>query len=113
MNTLAITLGLHQPPTLQGKVSEYIDGKPKQYERWTVGTDGMTSGQRARKRILELADEWGEVDMTFLLTDDDLDISRKALQMHLAGLVAGGQLVRHAQDKPGAGRPVTWTRRIA
>lgn len=110
MNTIAITLDLRQAPHLQGKISEYVDGKPKQYERWTIGNDGLTTGQRARKRILALVDEWNEIDMAFLLTDDVLNLSRKAIQMHLASLVESGQLERHDPAQPGAGKPATWTR---
>lgn len=111
MNTLAITLGLRAIVLPQAKPREYVDGKPKRLERWQRGTDGMTAGQRARKRILALVDEWGEIDMAFLLTDDEIELSYKSLTMHLAQMVADGILVRH--EPAARGKPTSWTRGAA
>ena len=108
MNTIAITLGLHQPPDLPGKASTYIDGKPKPEKRWTVDGDGLTKGQRVRQRIIDLIDEWSEVDTFFLLADDEINMGRRALQMHLVVLIASGHIVRHAPARNGL--PVSFTR---
>jgi hypothetical protein len=108
MNTVAITLGLCQPPAMQGQTRIYIDGKQKTENRWTVNGDGLTKGQRVRKRILDLIDEWGEIDTYFLLADDEINMCRRALQMHLVVLMAAGQIVRHAPARNGL--PVRFTR---
>jgi len=103
---LAIYLGT-VPPSLRGRTSTYIDGKPSSPKSAAKETD--VNGNLRRARILELVDKHGGVDLDMLERDPALPIVRKAIGYHLGILVAAGELIRVEQHQ-GVSRCVVWRR---
>lgn len=107
---LAIYLGT-VPPTLTGKPSRYVDGKPatKKPEVKAKHNAQREQGEQKRAAIMEMVEEWGEVDLNFLMADDCLDgICRRAVMTHMEKLVDAGKLVRIDPKHHRPGCPTIW-----